>query len=873
MSITRLTAEQVRRTADPQSFAFETTAELSPSDEVFGQPRALRAIDFGIHMTSPGYNIFIVGGPGTGRTPAIQNYLAKHAPSEPTPSDWAYVHNFADAYQPIALQLNRSKGREFANKVDALMMQVQTQLPRAFESEAYDNAHGSIESQLDTLRAGIEAQLQAEAKLRRTLLQNTPSGYRVVPAARGRALTDAAVTKLTKAARANFEKAIAEMNTLLEDALRQLRDAERQALVQYASLDAQVAMAIAQPLIADLKREFADELPPVADYLTAMEADLVANVAVFKPDGDEETASQTAPPLKSATGMTLPRAAWLNRYRVNVLVDNCDACGAPVINEDNPTYQNLFGKIEHNATANGMMMTDHMMLRPGAMHRANGGFLVLRAGDLYQQYNSWNGLKRSLLRGEIKIDEPGGQSLPVPSIQPQPIPLRVKVALLGEYTEYWMGYSDEDFRSLFKVRAELSDQMDRTPQNELEYAQFLCTRCHTENLLPFDRTAVAKLIEFGSRYVEDQKKLTTRFGKVADVAREASFWATRGKRPVVTGEDIRYAVNEYHFRWGLSEENAHERIERGLYALQTEGDVVGQINGLSYVGNGEHDFGEPFRITARSYVGRGGINDIERGVSYTDSTHNKGMAIIDSYLTGLYSVEQALQITATTAFEQSYTSTSGDSASCALLCAMLSAVGNIPITQTAAMTGTLDQFGNVMPIGGVNSKIEGWFDILKSRNQIDGQHGVVIPSKNKDDLMLREDVVEAVRAEKFHVVVMDHISDAVEIMMGEPAGVRGEDGKFPEESVNGRVEAALKEINEKLEGKRDKDEGNKPKDDVKAAEPESGPTLPSPDEPLTPPEPPQPPDKPGDGEPPPSGPPAGGPPPSEPLGPATSAAA
>lgn len=863
MSITRLTAEQIRRVSDPQSFSFETTLELSASDEVLGQPRALRAIDFGINMTSPGYNIFIVGGPGTGRTPAIQHYLAKHAPNEPAPSDWAYVHNFADAYRPIALQLTLAKGREFANKVDALMVQVQTQMPRAFESAAYDNARDSIQAQLDDITNGIHAQLQAEAKLRKTLLLSTPSGFRVVPAARGRAMTEAAFGKLTKRVRSQFETAIAELNDQLEAAARQVRDAERQAAVQFAALDAQVAIAIAQPLIAELKQAFADQLPAVAAYLTAMEADLVANVAVFKPGTSAEEM-----PLKNAIGMSLPRAVWLNRYRVNIFVDNCDACGAPVITEDNPTYQNLFGKIEHNATASGMMMTDHMMLRPGAMHRANGGFLVLRAGDLYAQYHSWHGLKRSLLRGEIKIDEPGGQTLPMPSVEPQPIPLRVKVALLGEYNEYWMGYSDEDFRSLFKVRAELSEQMDRTPQNELQYAHFLRGRGQAENLLPFDRTAVAKLVEYGSRLVEDQKKLTTRFGKVADVAREASFWAARGKRPVVTGEDIRYAVNEYHFRWGLSEENAHERIQRGVYTLQTEGDVVGQINGLSYIGHGEHDFGEPFRITARASASRTGINDIERGVNYTDSTHNKGMAIIDSYLTGLYSVEQALQLSASTAFEQSYTSTSGDSASCALLCAMLSAVGNVPITQTAAMTGTLDQFGNVMPIGGVNSKIEGWFDILKTRNEIDGKHGVVIPSKNVEDLMLREDVVEAVREEKFFVVVMDHVSDAIEIMMGKPAGVRGEDGKFPVDSVHGLVEAALKETNEKLDGKRDKDDAAaKSKEDSKAEPTPAEPTLPQPEEPLVPPEPPQPPDKPGDGEPPPSAPPAGGPPPSEPLGP------
>jgi predicted ATP-dependent protease len=707
--------------------------------------------------------------------------------------------------------LEQGKARVLAAALDETVAQVQTQLPRAFESEAYETAHDTISKNLQQFVEGVQTQLQAAAKAQRCVLVRTPAGLNIAPALRGKPMGQKAFAALPKKAQNTFNNAVAKLKDLVDEAARALRDAERQAAARLAELDKQVAVAVVQPLINEVIQHFAGESAGTLDYLNALQADMIANVGVFKPQAET------------------PSANWLNRYRVNVFVDNTcrqsvadDKCGAPVIVEDHPTYHNLLGKIEQNATASGMVQTDHMMLRPGALHRANGGFLVMRASDVYEQPYTWHSLKRALLRREIRIEDPNA-AMPAPSLAPLPVPLRVKVILSGESGDYWTGYQDEDFRALFKVKAEFNWQMERDAANERSYALFLRARSQEEGLLPFHKTAVAKLVELGAARVDNQRKLSTNFGFLADVAREASFWARRNGRAVVGGDDIKNAIDERRYRNSQREEYLRDQILRGKDVIVSTGNMVGQVNGLWVSEYGDVEYGGVFRITARSFVGRGGINDIERGVNYTDSTHNKGMAIIDSYLTSLYSVEQSLQITANTAFEQSYTHTSGDSASVALLCAMLSAVGNLPITQAKAMTGTLDQFGNVMPIGGVNAKIEGWFDLLKARGEIwgeiDGAHGVVIPSKNIEDLMLREDIVEAVGAGTFTVQAVDHVSEAIEIMLALPAGERGADGKFPAGTVHAKVEAALKEINEKLDGKRKSDDGGGDKDKDKTEPP------------------------------------------------------
>jgi len=832
MTFTHLNAEQVRRKCDPATFPFETTAELAYTDEIIGQPRAKRAIDFGIHIDAPGYNIFMVGAAGTGRTTTIQRYLQKHAPNEPAPTDWIYVHNFVDGYRPIALQLKLGTARKFGAALDAAMAQVYTQLPRAFDSEEYDRVCDSIQNNFEQYTQTAYSKLRAAATAKQFLLVQTASGPAMVPGARGKPYTQRYLERLPKRQQNQIAKAQSEFDDQLGDLQRNLREAERNAQAQLAQLDAQVAEAIAKPLISEVATQFAEQSAVIKPYLEALLQDIIANIGVLKPPSSEGV---------SAPVPQIDRASLMNRYRVNVFVDNCETCGAPVIVEDNPTYYNITGRIDRSVNAAGMVSTDHMLLRPGALHRANGGYLVIRAGDMFREYAGWQALKRSLMQKEIAIEEQGNRAEIITSatLEPQSVPLRVKVILMGASEDYWNAYhNDEDFRALFKAKAEFDYEMPRDNANEMAYAQFLRARSEEEGLLPFDRSAVAMMVELGSFYASDQERLSTRFSQIADIAREASFWAKRGLREVVTAEDVKRAEDERRYRLGRHEERYHERILRNKQFIQTSGEAVGQINGISVYDWDEFEFAEPCRITARSFVSRGGINDIDRNANYTDNSHNKGIAIIESYLGGLYSLEQSLQLTANVAFEQSYNSHSGDSASVALLCAMLSAVTEIPIYQDLAITGTLDQFGNVQPIGAVNTKIHGFFDICKARGlDIETKHTVLIPAQNVSELMLREDVVEAIREEKFQVVAITHVSDAINFAMGLPAGERDENGHFPKESIHSLVEAALKDMTDKLDGKRKPREEEKSADDDKKPEPEK---LPEPPPMPPPPEPPPP---------------------------------
>ena len=829
MAFTHLTADQVRRVCDPASFSFETTAELPYIDEIIGQPRAIRAIEFGIHIDSPGYNIFMVGAPGTGRTTTIQRYLQKHAPNDPAPSDWIYVHNFTDAYRPIALRIKLGSARKFGNAIDAMMAQVQQQLPHAFESEEYDQARDGIQNELDRQITVAYVALTDAASAKGFVLMRTPSGPTIVPGARGKPYTQKYLERLGKRQRTQIDKNQLELNDKLGDTLRSVRAIERDAQTKFAQLDAQVGAAIVKPLLEEVATQFADQLDTLNAYLEAFLIDLVANVRVLKPSETETDSS-----LSSA----VERTAILNRYRVNVFVDNCETCGAPVVIEDNPTYYGIVGRIDRNVNAAGMVSTDHTLLRAGALHRANGGYLVIRASEIFREFAGWQALKRCLTRKEICIEEQGSRAEMITSatLEPQPVPLRIKVILMGDTDEYWSAYhNDEDFRSQFKAKAEFAFQMPRETSNELAYAQFIRARSEEESLLPFDRSAVAVLVELGSRQTADQQRLTTNFSVIADIAREASFWAKRGKRDVVTAEDVRRARNERHYRLSQAEERHYERILRHRQFVQTSGEAVGQINGLSVYDYDEFEFAEPCRITARTMVGRGGINDIDRGVNYTDSSHNKGMAIIESYVGSLYSVDQALSLAANVVFEQSGPH-GGESASVALLCAMLSAVSNVPIYQDIAATGTLDQFGRVQPVGAVNTKIEGYFDICKARGlEAEGKHTVLIPAQNALDLMLREDVVEAVRAGKFNIVTITHVSDAIDILMGMPAGERDAEGHFPKGTLHALVEIALKDMSDKLEGKRKgRDDGSGDDEKDKDKDKDKKPAPPSPPAPIDP---------------------------------------
>lgn len=842
MAITKLSAEQVRRVCDPQSLNFETTAELPYADEILGQPRAERALDFGININAEGYNVFVVGPNGTGRMSSILRTVRASAGGMAEASDFVYVHNFANARAPIALRLKPGAAVKLRDLLESLIEQAGGNLPQAFETDQYDEATDAITNELQNRHEAAMTALQAEAQALGLSLARTATGLDVIPA-----VPDAPITAELAAARRTI-------SDKLDDALRHVREAEKRSRAQLEALDAHVAESVVGVLVQDVLALESELVEPAGRealraHLGALKRDLVSNVGYFKPREEAHDPTQLM--------------LFLNRYRVNVFVDNCatdangQACGAPVIVEENPTYYNLIGRIDRTLTiSNNPVMAansvDHMMLRPGALHRANGGYLVLSARELLDAEHAFSALKRALKRGVVRIEEPNeGYLIGAPTLEPQPIPLHVKVVLHGNGGTYWESNSrDEAFRDLFKVKAEFVGQMERTLENEQSYGRFLRARAAEEGLPTFDRGAVAWLVEYGSRMADDQRKLSTRFGYLADVAREGAFWARRNGRITVTRDDLRQAIDERRTRLNRYEDDTREYMLRGGYYIETDGEEVGQINGMSVIDLGEYEFGKPARITARSFVTRGGINDVDRAVNYTDASHNKGIALIDSFLSGIFATEQPMSLSANVTFEQSLSHHEGDSASCAILLAMLSAISSHPIPQSLAVTGTLDQFGFVRPIGGANTKIEGFFDVCAARG-LTGLQGAVVPKANVDDLMLREDVVAAVRDGRFHLYSATHVDDLIELFFGMPPGRRLDDAKFPPGTFFAVVDAALREINEKMDGRR-RGKDDEKRDEDKKPEPEKVPPSPEPP-PGNPPEP-----EPGPPEPPPD-------PPAEPA--------
>ncbi|HEY74823.1 MAG TPA: AAA family ATPase [Thermoflexia bacterium] len=786
---TELTPEQLRRVCDPASFSFETTADLPLTSDIIGQPRATRAIEFGLRMKGPGYNIFVLGPEGTGRTTIIQRFLTQRAVQEPTPDDWVYVHNFRQPRQPRAIRLPSGVGARFQQDMADLVRQLRQTIPRAFEGDAYQEDRKRVEQTFQEMQDRLLRELDEQARTRGFAVLRTASGLALVPVKDGRPIPPEAIAELPPKEQERLKGIHRELSAIAEKTVHQLREREREAQEALQRLDREVASYVVGHAVDELKERYKD-FPEVEEYLEEVRADIVARVETFKkgePPPEEMGPSPAGP---------------FRRYLVNLLVDNSGQEGAPVVVEPHPTYANLVGRIEHEIRM-GAATTDFTMLKAGALHRANGGYLVLRARDVLSDPRAWGALKRALIDGQISLEEQGEGLISPVTLDPEPIPLDVKVVLVGSPSLYYYLYAvDEDFRDLFKVRADFSGDMERTPENEHLYALFIRARCEEEGLRPFDRTGVARMVEYGSRLAADQNRLSVRFGEIANLLREANYWAGEAAREVVTGEDVERAIAEWTYRANRLEEEIQRAVVEGMVLITTEGEVVGQVNGLSLSAVGGYVFGRPIRITARTYVGRGGVVDIQREVKLSGPTHGKGVLTLAAYLGGQYALEQALTLSASLSFEQTYDEIRGDSASLAELYALLSSLADLPIRQGIAVTGSVDQHGRVQPVGGVTHKIEGFFETCKRRG-LTGDQGVIIPAANVRNLMLRSEVVEAVAEGKFHIYPVATVDEGIEILTGVPAGERDEEGKFPEGTVHARVLARLREFNQRLE-KREK---------------------------------------------------------------------
>jgi lon-related putative ATP-dependent protease len=783
--VQELAPEQLRRACDPESFSFETTADLPLTAEIIGQQRAAHAIEFGLEIQSPGYSIFVLGPGGSGRTTTIQRFLAERAARNSTPDDWVYVNNFRDERQPRALRLPAGVGTRLRDDMAELVADLRQAIPRAFEAETVTEARGHIEQQLQAAQAALLRQMNERALKQGFGVMRTPSGLMLAPMRDGQPMSPERLRELPVKEQQRITVARQELEQALSDELRLLREREREARDAAAVLDRDIVAYTVGHAVDDLKARYAD-LDEVVEYLEEVQADIVERAAEFR-QGQQ-------PPPPNAPAAPSPFV----RYVVNLFVDSSQQKGAPVIVEANPTFHNLIGRIEH-AVRFGVATTDFSMLKAGALHRANGGYLVARAKDVLSDPLAWQALKQALTDRLARLEERGIPAIATVTLRPQPIPLDVKVILLGSPGLYYLLYAgDEDFRKLFKVRADFSSDMERTPENEALYALFIRARCDEEGLRPFDRRGAARVVEFGSRLAEDQRRLSIRFGDVADLLRESNYWAGAAERDRVTAEDVERAVAERTYRANRVEEEIQRVIAERKVLIATEGEVVGQVNGLALNIVGGHVFGRPTRITARTFAGRGGVVDIQREVKLSAPSHGKGVLTLAGYLGGQYASRRPLTLSASLSFEQIYDEVRGDSASLAELVALLSSLSGLPVRQGLAITGSLDQQGQVQPVGGVTYKIEGFYKICRARG-LTGDQGAVIPAANANNLALPGDVIQDVAEGRFHVYTVTTVDEAIEILTGVPAGARDKRGRFPKGTVHALVHNRLLQFSRALQ--------------------------------------------------------------------------
>ncbi len=796
-----LGVDQLRKRSGPSQFPFESTADLSPLQRVIGQERALRAIDFGIDIPSYGYNMFVVGPAGSGRTTAVRRFLDRRASRRPAPADWCYVYNFDDARRPRAISLPAGRASELREAMEELVSRLQQEIPRAFEGEYYEQRRRELLEKLQQQQQQLLQSLEQYLNERDFALIRSQAGLGILPMMNGEPMTAQAYEKLDPDTKRKFESHRPELQEQFEKTMRATRQLDRQARGDTENINKEMAGFVVDNLMDDIKGSFGD-CEKVLHYLSEVREDAIRNASSFTSKDSEQES-----PLAIIAGAREERPS--DRYRVNVLSETCgeDAC-APVVIEDNPTYHNLIGRIEHRAEF-GAMVTDHTQICAGALHRANSGYLVLEAKSILANPVVWEALKRALRNRKIKIEEVAQLYglVATSSLEPEPIPLDIKVVIIGDERLYQLLYAyDEDFRELFKVKAQFATRMPRGEESPQEYARFVGDLCRRENLHHFDSGAMASLYDEAARWAEDQNRVTTRFADVADLVREASFWAEKSERESVTAEDVRKAVAERTHRLNYASERYRETIQDGVILIDTTGSVTGQVNGLSVIQTANHAFGLPSRITAKTFVGKAGVVSIDREVKMSGPIHDKGQLILSSYLSSRFAQNGALNVSASLTFEQQYSGVEGDSASSTELYALLSSLSQVPIKQNLAVTGSVNQLGQVQAIGGVNAKIEGFYDLCKTLG-LTGDQGVLIPTSNVNHLMLREDVVEAVAKGEFHVYSVSTIEEGIELLTGVPAGEADQDGHYSERTVYALVQARLERYAEcmKREGEEEEE--------------------------------------------------------------------
>ncbi len=796
-----LPVEKLRWECDPKMFDFKCTADLAPLREFIGQERAIAAVDFGLNVDSSGYNIFVAGITGTGKTSMVKSYIEKVIKGKdkrgenPELKDWCYLYNFKEPDCPVIVDLPRGQGKTLKNELDEFLTTIRRELGQAFATEEYKNQRQRVVEKGQAEQQRLFEEIAAEARKQGFQLQMTPAGPMLIPLVEDRPMQETEYLALDEKKRKALDEKQAELRKKLQANFEAAGNIQRELAEQVQKMDKEIGEYTISRLFGPLVEKYRP-WPKLDQYLSGLKAYILDNLEMFK--GAEEPVN---PVFGVPTSQVMGGRNPFLPFQANVFVDNSEAKGPPIVVEGNPNFGNMFGKIERRFLFGGYL-SDHTMLKPGALALANGGYLLLSANDVLLNPGVWPALKRALKTKEVKIEDPFEQfGLIAPQgLRPEAVPINVKVFLIGDNQVYQMlSVYDEDFWEIFKVKADFNFEIEKTRENMMAYAAFLSGCCDECEARHFDPSGVAKIIEYSSRMVADQERMSSRFAQIKEWIEEANYWAKRDGAQYISAGHVKKALDERLFRHNLIDERIRDMINRGTIMIDTEGSAVGQVNGLSVYSLGDVSFGRPSRITARTFLGRGGVINIEREAELSGPTHNKGVMILSGYLGSKYAQDKPLSLSASLCFEQSYEGIDGDSASSAELYAILSSLAGAPMRQNIAVTGSVNQKGEIQPIGGVNQKIEGFFKVCQARG-LTGDQGVLIPHTNVRNLMLHEEVVDAVKGGKFHVYSAKSIDEGIEILTGAPFGERQQDGTYPKDTINYRVDAQLKDMAERLKG-------------------------------------------------------------------------
>lgn len=787
----KLEAGDLKKTCNPKVFSFKTTEDYVFEHEPLHQERGVKAIDFGLNLKSEGFNIFVCGDSGTGRNTQVKKAVNEIALREKTPDDWIYVNNFIHEDEPVAINLPAGRGIIFKKDMEELINELKVEIPKAFESEDYEIRRQELLKKYKQKRDSVLEEIENKAYEEGFVLKQSATGVILVPRKADQQMTITDYEKLSDDEKEKIEKKKHQLHIKIEQVLSEVRAMEKDAKTKIKELEKEVALFSVKHLIDELRFKYR-EFENVVEHLNYVQEDIVDNIDSFKED--EEDSQGMVFGLKSPS-----KKNSFRKYEVNVLVDHRHSKGAPVISEPNPTYYNLIGRIEY-VSHFGSMSTDFSMISAGALHKANGGYLVIQAMDVVTSFMAWDALKRVIRNHEIKVEDINEQYrvITTTSLKPKPIPSDIKIIMIGPPWMYQMLYKfDEDFREIFKVKADFDVEMTRDTDKIKKYAAFIKVRCEEEGLRHFERNAAAKIVEYGSKLTDDQEKLSAKFMCIVDILREADYWAGKDNAKYVNVAHVEKALHEKIYRSNLIEEKIVELISKNVLMVDIEGSVKGQVNGLAVLDMGEYMFGKPSKITVSTYMGKTGVVDIERQVKMGGNIHSKGVMILNGYFGEKFAQDIPLSLNASICFEQSYDGVDGDSASSTEAYCLLSSLSGVPIKQSIAVTGSMNQHGFVQPVGGINEKIEGFYHVCKVKG-FTGKQGVIIPELNAKHLMLKDEVINAVKNKKFHIWAVSTIDEGIEILTDKKAGKKNGKTRYPKNTINYLVEQKLREYSNKF---------------------------------------------------------------------------